>query len=181
MPEPEFLLLGDAIWLDFVNTARGRTVPPADRLPDAAAYRRWTATLLLRADADDLSFGEVLRVRAGLTALAEALDRGERPPAPAISIINDLLRQSEGAEQLTRAGGEWRLQFAPGAPPPALVAVARSAALTLGDPLLLVRRCAGAGCSLFFTDDSVTQGRRCCSPEACGRTARVERRRGLLR
>ncbi len=179
MPEPEFILLGDAIWLDFVNTACGRTDPPVDRLPDADAYQRWTGTLQLRAD--DHDFAGVLRIRSGLTALAAALDRGERPPAPAISIINDLLRQSEGAEQLTRADGEWRLQFAPGAPPAALIAVARSAALTLGDPLLLVRQCAGADCSLFFTDDSVSQGRRCCSPDTCGRTARVERRRGLLR
>jgi predicted RNA-binding Zn ribbon-like protein len=181
MSEPEFLLLGDAIWLDFVNTARGRTVPPVDRLPDTAAYQRWLTALLLRPDAEDRSFGEVVRVRSGLTALAAALDHGERPPAPAISIINDLLRQSEGAEQLTRAGGDWRLQFAPGAPAPALVAVARSAALTLADPLMLVRQCAGADCSLFFTDDSVAQGRRCCSPDICGRTARIERRRGLLR
>ena len=181
MSQPEFILLGDAIWLDFVNTVRGRAIPPADRLPDAAAYQRWITTLQLRPDTDDLPFPEVQRVRSALLGLAEALDRGERPPAPAISIINDLLRRSDGAEQLTRAGGEWRLQFAAAAAPAALVAVARSAALTLGDPLLLVRQCAGADCSLFFTDDSVAQGRRCCSPEVCGRTARVERRRGLLR
>jgi len=181
MPQPEFILLGDAIWLDFVNTARGRTTPPPDRLPDAAAYQRWVSTLQLRPDTDVPPLAEIRRVRGALVGLAEALDRGERPPAPAISAINDLLRRSDGAEQLTRSGGEWRLQFAPEAPPPALVAVARSAALTLGDPLLLIRQCAGADCSLFFTDDSVTQGRRCCSPEVCGRTARVERRRGLLR
>ena len=34
---------------------------------------------------------------------------------------------------------------------------------------------------VYTTDDSVTQGRRCCSPDPCGRTARVERRRGLLK
>ena len=181
MSQPEFIFLGDAIWLDFVNTARGRTIPPADRLPDAAAYQRWLSTLQLRPDTDDPPLAEIRRIRSALVGLAEALDRGERPPAPAISTINELLRRSDGAEQLTRTGGEWRLQFAPAAPPPALVAVARSAALTLGDPLLLVRQCAGADCSLFFTDDSVAQGRRCCSPEVCGRTARVERRRGLLR
>ena len=41
MADPEFILLGDALWLDFVNTARGRG-PVTDRLPDAAAYHRWT-------------------------------------------------------------------------------------------------------------------------------------------
>lgn len=181
MSEPEFTLLGDAIWLDFVNTARGRVASPPDRLADAAAYQRWTATLQLRPDTDEWSFGDIRRVRAGLTTLAEALDAGLRPPAPAINILNELLRQSAGAEQLTRADGEWRLRFAAEAPPPAIVAIARSAALTLSDPLLVVRQCAGADCSLFFTDDSVIQGRRCCNADACGRSARVERRRGLLR
>jgi predicted RNA-binding Zn ribbon-like protein len=181
MPEPEFILLGDAIWLDFINTACGRTGPESEGLPDAAAYRRWVAALGLRAESDDDAFDEALRLRSGLLALADALAASQRPPATAISLINDLLRQRGGAEQLTRTGGEWRLQFAPGAPPPARAAIARSAALTLADPLLLVRQCAGADCTLFFTDDSLTQGRRCCSPDACGRTARVERRRGLLR
>ncbi len=181
MPEPEFILLGDAIWLDFVNTARGRGAAPPDRLPDPAAWRRWTAALRLRPDGDGVAFDEVRRTRDALIALAEALDAGERPPAPAIGLLNDLLRRTSGAEQLTRAGGDWQLRFAADAPPPALAAVARSAALTLSDPLLMVRQCAGADCTLLFTDDSVTQGRRCCSPDPCGRTARVERRRGLLR
>lgn len=179
MPEAEFTLLGDALWLDFVNTAFGRTVLPTDRLPDAASYDRWTAALHLRSDARP--FGDVQRVRAVLIELAEGLAGGQPPPAPAITRINELLRHSGGAEQLTRVGGAWQIQFASEHPPLALIAVARSAAATLADPLLIVRQCAGADCSLFFTDDSVTQGRSCCNTETCGRTARVERRRGLLR
>lgn len=179
MPETEFTLLGDALWLDFVNTARGRTAPPPDRLPDAAAFDRWTAALHLRPD--DRSFRDAQRVRAVLIELAESLAGGQPPPAPAIAQLNELLRGSSGAEQLTRVGGAWQIQFAAEHPPLALVAVARSAAATLADPLLIVRQCAGADCSLFFTDDSLTQGRSCCSTETCGRTARVERRRGLLR
>ena len=34
MSESEFTLLGDAVWLDFVNTARGRVSSPPDLLPD---------------------------------------------------------------------------------------------------------------------------------------------------
>jgi len=179
MPEAEFILLGDALWLDFVNTARGRTAPPPDRLSDAAAYERWTAALHLRPD--NRPFDDTQRVRAALIELAESLAGGQPPPAPAITQINDLLRKSGGAEQLTRVGGAWQIQFAAEHAPLALVAVARSAAATLADPLLIVRQCAGADCSLFFTDDSLTQGRSCCSTETCGRTARIERRRGLLR
>jgi predicted RNA-binding Zn ribbon-like protein len=41
MAHPEFTLLGDAVWLDFVNSARGRTTSPPDLLPDASAFTRW--------------------------------------------------------------------------------------------------------------------------------------------
>lgn len=179
MPEAEFILLGDALWLDFVNTARGRTVPPTDRLPDGASYDAWIAALQLRPD--DRHVTDALRVRAALIELAESLAGNQPAPASAIAQLNELLRGSTGAEQLTRVGGAWQIQFAADQAPPALTAVARSAAATLADPLLIVRQCAGADCSLFFTDDSLTQGRVCCSRETCGSTARIERRRGLLR
>ena len=41
MDHPEFTLLGDAVWLDFVNTALGRVPNPPDLLPDATAFARW--------------------------------------------------------------------------------------------------------------------------------------------
>ena len=179
MSEVEFILLGDALWLDFVNTARGRTAPPPDRLADAAAYDRWTSALQLRPD--DRSLPEALRVRAALTDLAESLAAGQPAPASAIAQLNELLRGRSGSEQLTRVGGAWQIQFAADHASPALVAIARSAAATLADPLLIVRQCAGADCSVFFSDDSITQGRFCCSRDSCGGTARIERRRGLLR
>ena len=43
MSHEAFILLGDALWLDFVNTARGRTHSPPDLLPDADAYAEWCA------------------------------------------------------------------------------------------------------------------------------------------
>jgi predicted RNA-binding Zn ribbon-like protein len=181
MSDPEFTLLGDAIWLDFVNTARGRTLGSPDQLPDAAAYHRWTKALKLRSDAGERAFTDVIRLRTNLTTLAQAFDSGERPPAPAIATINDLLQTTTGVQQLTRIGGEWRLRFAASEPPTAFMAIARSAAGTLANPLVFVRQCAGAECSLFFSDDSPSQGRRWCSADACGHAGWVERRRGLLR
>ncbi len=181
MSDPEFTLLGDAIWLDFINTARGSTAPATDRLPDAAAYHRWTKALKLRSDADTRPFEEVRRLRDALTALAESLDAGQRPPAPAVSLINQELRAESGSQQLLRIGGEWRIDFAAAEPPAALAAVARSAAATLAEPLVFVRQCAAAACSHFLGDDSVNQGRRWCNSETCGRDGWTERRRGLLR
>ena len=143
MTGPEFLLLGDAVWLDFVNSARGRDPDPPDLLPDMAAFGRWARHLRLDPGEDRLSVAAV--------------------------------------HQLTRVSGAWKLQFAPARPLAALESVARSAAQTLADSLVRVRRCAGATCSLFFLDTTPSGSRRWCCPVACGREAWVERRRGPAR
>ena len=182
MPEPEFTLLGDAVWLDFVNTARGRGLSPPDLLCDAPALGRWAdAQSLQPFDGNHLSLDEVLTFREHLTLLAEALHDGLQPPTGAITAINEQLARNGGVHQLTRVSGEWQLRFAPAHPAGLLQAIARSAAAGLADQLLFVRRCAGEGCSLFFTDDSPNQGRRWCNATVCGRQVKVERRRGLLR
>jgi predicted RNA-binding Zn ribbon-like protein len=181
MLQTEFTLLGDAIWLDFVNTARGRTDSPPDLLADEPALLRWAATQSLYLDGGAPSLADALRLRDWLSALAEALHGGLRAPAGSIAAINEQLARGDGCHQLTRIGGEWQLRFAPTRRPALLEAIAQSAAATLADPLLFVRRCAGESCSLFFTDDSPSQSRRWCSSTVCGREVRVERRRGLLR
>ncbi|HEY9014616.1 MAG TPA: ABATE domain-containing protein [Gemmatimonadales bacterium] len=181
MSLPEFTLLGDAIWLDFVNTSRGRSPTPPDLLPDEAAVFRWVEAQRLHLNGERPSLAEALEFRAQLLALAEALDKGLQPPAGAIGAINAHLSREQGCNQLTRTGGEWEIRFAPARRPPVLQAIAESAAATLADPLLFVRRCAGEGCSLFFTDNSPNQSRRWCNASVCGREVRVERRRGLLR
>jgi predicted RNA-binding Zn ribbon-like protein len=181
MAHPKFTLLGDAVWLDFVNSARGRTPSPPDLLPDAASYERWSHTQHLDPDSARTPFGMVRHLREQLTALAEALHVGLQPPAAVIAAINEQLARNTGSNRLTRVSGEWRLQFAPGRQPAALEAIARSAAATLTDPSVVVRRCAGETCSLFFTDDSPSRSRRWCSPALCGMNGRVERRRGMLR
>ena len=177
----EFTLLGDAIWLDFVNTARGRTASPPDLLPDEQAILRWARAQSLYLDGEHPALPDALELRDRLTQLAEALDAGLQPPAGSIAAINQYLALGQGCHQLTRTGGEWKLRFAPAARPPVLQAIAQSAARTLADPLLFVRLCAGETCSLFFIDNSPNQSRRWCCASVCGREVRVERRRGLLR
>lgn len=181
MPDPEFTLLGDACWLDFVNTARGRTDPAPDLLPDPAAYHRWTKAEKLISDVDVIPFGEIRAFRQQLVALAEALAAGRQAPASAVAAINGILARETGHETLTRVGGTWQIRFAPDRPATALVAVARSAAATLAEPERQIRQCAGNACSLFFRDGSASQSRHWCSDTACGANGRVERRRGLLR
>lgn len=181
MPDPEFTLLGDGCWLDFVNTARGRTDPPPDLLPDPAAYHRWTKAEKLISDVDRIPFAEIRAFRQQLLGLAEALAAGRQAPASAVAAINAILAREAGHEMLVRVGGNWQIRFAPDRPATALAAVARSAAATLAEPERPIRQCAGATCSLYFRDGSASLSRRWCSETACGATGRVERRRGLLR
>ncbi|MBA3343686.1 MAG: CGNR zinc finger domain-containing protein [Gemmatimonadales bacterium] len=179
MTHSELILLGDAVWLDFVNSARGRTLSPPDLLPDAQAYARWSRALQLDAGGS-ADFPLALSFRHQLSALAEALHAGLQPPAASITAINAQLAHAPGTHQLTRVSGTWRLRFAPLRPAGTLEAVARSAAATLADPQTFVRQCAAETCSLFFSDDSPNQSRRWCTPALCGQNGRVERRRGQL-
>lgn len=180
MTTSEFTLLGDAVWLDFVNSARGREPATPDLLPDADAYARWSLAQQLD-PGSDLPFAQVRAFRDQLTQLAEALHAGLQPPSAAITAINAHLARCAGSHQLTRVNGGWRLRFAPTRPLRALEAIARSAAATLADQAATVRRCAGATCSLFFTDPTPHGSRRWCDPAVCGANGRVERRRGNSR
>jgi predicted RNA-binding Zn ribbon-like protein len=176
-----FILIGDALWLDFVNSARGRIAAPPDRLPDPDAWVRWSSLQHLNGAGDLVPFPQILEFRARLTELAEAMHDGRAAPAGVIAVLNEHLGRTAGRQQLTRVGGEWRLRFAPLRPPAPLEAIARSAAATLADGRTAVRRCSGEGCSLLFADDSAHGSRRWCDAAECGRDARVERRRGLRR
>jgi len=176
MAETGFIILGDAIWVDFVNTARG-TGPVLDRLTSQEAWREWVALEKLPADGNTLEIGEILEFRDRLTALAQSLSRERQAPAASIHAINGVLAHAAGYHQLTRVRGTWRSVFTPVRPPTAFDALARSAAATLADPTAVVRQCSGPGCTLFFVDTSASHSRRWCRIETCGKKMRVERRR----
>ena len=177
MADPEFVLLGDAIWLEFVNTA---ATPPEERdlLPDRAAYHRWTKAVKLASERGNASFDQLLQLRARLVNLAGALAEGRSAPAPVVQLVNRILRSAEGHEQLTRVSGAWRLQFQSGRHPSAVEAIAASVAATLADGAAKVRRCGGTDCTLYFIDRGTVPARRWCSFARCGQRLRLERRRG---
>jgi predicted RNA-binding Zn ribbon-like protein len=176
MPDSEFILLGSALWLDFVNTEAS---PPAARdvLTAPGSWHRWAAAAQLAAPSHAADPEEARRFRSRLAALAHALTQGGSPPSAAVHAVNGWLNTLAGCEQLVRVGGAWRLRFAPGRPPEALQAIAASAAQTLADPLVLVRRCADPDCGLYFLDESPTQVRYWCGRAHPGQPGRVERRR----
>src|SRR5918999_1096483 len=117
MGHSEFTLLGDAVWLDFVNSALGRTPHPPDLLPDAAAFARWAvAQRLLQVDRGP-PYEAVRSLRDRLTAAAEALDAGRQPPPGAIEAINELLAGCAGSNRLVRVAGEGGGPVSPPPPP----------------------------------------------------------------
>ncbi len=177
MPDPEFILLGDAIWLDFVNTGQGRDGGSAERLPDLAAYHRWTKAQKLASDSDRVTMDQVLGFRARLTALASALAADAQVPAASVDEINGMLKDIPGHYQLTRSGGQWRVRFSPDKEMAGLNAVAHSAAKMLSQRSYRIHQCSSPTCSLYYADDSPEQSRKWCSQEPCGRLNRVERRR----
>jgi predicted RNA-binding Zn ribbon-like protein len=176
MTTPGFVLLGDAIWIDFVNTARGTGIV-YDRLVDLAAYQHWVSLEKLQQDQASTPFEEIVEFRDRLTALAVTISAERQAPAVSIHAINSVLAKTTGYHQLTRVQGSWRTVFTQVRPATALDAIARSAAMTLSDPAAVVRECSGEDCTLFFVDTSPSHSRRWCSTSTCSRKLRVDRRR----
>ncbi|MEP7326037.1 MAG: CGNR zinc finger domain-containing protein [Gemmatimonadota bacterium] len=176
MGDLDFVILGDAIWVDFVNTARG-TGPVLDRLRSMEAWKRWIDLEKLPADQGTMELSEILEFRDRLSALAQSLARERQAPSTSIHAINGVLAHTTGYHQLTRVRGTWRSVFTPSHPVTPIDAIARSAAATLSDPAAIVGQCSGAACTLYFIDISANHSRRWCSSTTCGKQHRVERRR----
>jgi predicted RNA-binding Zn ribbon-like protein len=173
--DKEFVLLGDALWLDLLNTVRGREASPRDRLENESAWLRWCEAVRLPASKTD--FPAAITFRTHLIDVATALASGTPPPSSGIRALNERLATMAGNQQLVRVAGQWQLPFMPLAPPGVLGSIARSAAESLSLSHSRVRVCAGGTCSLFLLDRSPQLTRRWCSPLYCGRGMRVERRR----
>lgn len=111
-------------------------------------------------------------VRGVVVALAE-----RRTVEPGwVEPINDVLRVTEGHDELVRSEGAWRVGFVPREQRLEwlLAAVARSAAeLVAEGPRARVRKCGNPKCVLYFYDASRTGRRRWCSMAVCGNRSKV--------
>ncbi len=90
--------------------------------------------------------------------------------------INDVLRITEGHDELTEVDGRWKILFVARETSLdwLLAAVARSAAeIVLEGEAAKVRVCANPACGLFFCDKSRTHKRRWCSMAICGNRNKV--------
>jgi predicted RNA-binding Zn ribbon-like protein len=90
--------------------------------------------------------------------------------------INDVLRITEGHDELTQIDGRWKLQLVARETGLdwLLAAIARSAAeIVIEGEAAKVRVCANPACGLFFCDKSRTRKRRWCSMAICGNRNKV--------
>lgn len=115
-------------------------------------------------------------LRAGTRQMFYALIRRETPQAAHVEPVNEILRVTEGHDELVLAGGRWRMEFIAreSGLEWLLAAIARSAAeITSEGPEARVRVCANPECGLFFYDASRTRRRRWCSMAVCGNRHKV--------
>jgi predicted RNA-binding Zn ribbon-like protein len=119
---------------------------------------------------------KMLRLRESLRAIFAATCEKRSFPRVWAEPINEILRITEGHDELTLVDGVWRLQFLAREESLdwLLAAIARSAAELVAEGLESpIRRCANPACRLFFYDDSRTHRRRWCSMSVCGNRHKV--------
>lgn len=117
-----------------------------------------------------------MRLRESLLAVFSAIVRKRAFQKSLTEPINEILRVTEGHDELVQSGQLWRLEYIAREQGLEwlLAAIARSAAeLLVEGPETPVRRCANPKCRLFFYDDSRTGKRRWCRMAVCGNRQKV--------
>jgi len=119
---------------------------------------------------------KVLRLRECVRAVFSTMEARREFPKPWVAPINEILRVTEGHDELVAHEGKWRLDFVAreNGLEWLLAAIARSAAeLVVQGQAAPLKRCANPECRLFFYDDSRTRQRRWCSMAVCGNRHKV--------
>lgn len=182
---PHLPLLGGRLSIDFVNSAPPNSVLSWDRLiqfldsTDIVSTER--GVQLLGLPQIDPQGAEVLLMKArrliiALRKVFTAMLRKQRMAGEWVEPINEILRITEGHDELVGQDGIWKIEFVAreGGLDWLLAAVARSGAeITAEGTQARLRLCANPHCGLFFYDDSRTRRRRWCSMAVCGNRNKV--------
>lgn len=181
-PHGSFLLIGNTISVDFVNTESMRDGAIVDSLQSEGDLLRWARAAGLEVDLARAKAGsrgelapEVRELRAALRRLFEACIQAQRPSASDLSRVNTFLTAPAPAPPLWYRSGQFgRGSRAIGDRHGVLARVAEDAAAVLtGAERGALRRCAGEHCVLLFLDRSRAGGRRWCSMDVCGNRSKV--------
>lgn len=120
--------------------------------------------------------GKSQRLYASLRVIFNGLLQKEALSLEWISPINDILRITEGHDELLQQNGKWGLEFVAreGGLDWLLAAIARSAAEIIAEAATpRLRVCSNPSCGLLFYDTSRTGRRRWCSMSRCGNRHKV--------
>jgi predicted RNA-binding Zn ribbon-like protein len=177
-------LIGGRLSLDFVNELSSSNFSWEELLRFLLLTRiissERSTQLLSLPQYDTQSADSLLRkaqrlhesLRETFTALIhkEALSRDWIEP------INEVLRITEGHDELLLQNSKWGLEFVAreGGLDWLLAAIARSAAELIAEgPSARLRVCSNPSCGLLFYDNSRTRRRRWCSMSLCGNRHKV--------
>ena len=183
-----FLLLGNHLALDFLNTCPVQNGRSVELLPDFDALLRWfcAADLLSSPEAASLrqQWGESVRAQHVVEAMRKLRERlrkeilsWERGAAVHQGAIDDLNHFMAEHPMLTRLEASGitpiaELWFDPRRPEDLFAPLARSAAMLFAEvDRNRVRKC--AHCVLHFYDTSKKGTRRWCSMQLCGNRLKV--------
>ncbi|HKW63671.1 MAG TPA: CGNR zinc finger domain-containing protein [Candidatus Acidoferrum sp.] len=195
-PELTLRFIGGRLALDFVNS-----MPSNNELPWNKLIEFLESARIVTPERG----GELRQLERSNTQAAESLLRKARRLATTLRLafgavlhkqkvlrewiepVNEILRITEGHDELVFADNDWEIQFVASESGLEwlLAAVARSAAEIIAEgPRARLRLCANPRCGLFFYDTSRTHRRRWCSMTVCGnrhKVAAFARRHGSAR
>lgn len=193
---PAIKLLGGRLAIDFANATPADAEIPWERLirfleaTHVIAIDRSVQLLALPHSEPQATEGLLLKAQKlgnALRKIFTALLRKQRIAAEWIDPINEILRITEGHDELVSRAGGWNIEFIAREDGLdwLLAAVARSGAEIIAEGAQApLRQCANPHCGLFFYDTSRTHLRRWCSMAACGNRSKVAafaRRHSLAR
>ena len=182
---PASRLLGGRLSLDFVNATPTNAELPWERLiqflESASIVSAGRGAQLLSLPQSDPQAAEALllnarRLGSALRKVFAAMLRKQRIAGEWIEPLNEILRITEGHDELVGQAGVWKIEFVAreGGLDWLLAAVARSGAeIIVAGARARLRLCANPHCGLFFYDNSRTRRRRWCSMAVCGNRSKV--------
>jgi|SRR5579862_5271927 len=177
-------LIGGRLAIDFVNRAKPDSLSWESLVRFLEEVRitsvERTLRLLNLPQNDPQSADQLLqkarRLSTALEKIFSSVVRKEKIARDWTEPINEILRITEGHDELVQQEGAWRMEFVAreGGLDWLLAAIARSAAeLVAEGSNSRIRLCASENCGLFFYDNSRTQQRRWCSMSVCGNRSKV--------
>jgi predicted RNA-binding Zn ribbon-like protein len=189
-PSTKRALLGGRLAVDFANLGRvfSSGSPRSLTWDSLILFLEATAVVspargaqllsLLQSDAQaaEALLSQANRLHAAVRGAFSAIVRKNRVTRDSIDAINEILRVTEGHDELVADGSSLRLEFIAREDSLQwlLAAIARSAAEILADDgNARLRSCANPACGLFFCDSSRTHRRRWCSMTTCGNRHKV--------